>query len=137
MRQDNTEGSSLTVRTLTEQQISVLVGTLLGDGCLAKHGKYHRLHVKHKAAQENLVEFKRKVFEPYVTMQLHRFDQKLGGRRYPCIQFATRTSPIFSEWYGRFYVGGKKKVPPHIGQLLDPVALSVWLMMTVQRIIAE
>ncbi len=41
-------------KVLTSQQEEVLVGTLLGDGCLAKHGRYHRLFVKHKLAQRAL-----------------------------------------------------------------------------------
>src|SRR5437879_5153670 len=58
MRQDNAEGSSSMLGELSERQRAVLVGTLLGDGCLAKHGYYHRLHIKHKEAHRGLVEFK-------------------------------------------------------------------------------
>jgi hypothetical protein len=113
---------------LSAVQQSVLVGTLLGDGCLAKHGRFHRLHVKHKAAHIALVEYKHVVFSGFVTMQLHRFDQHLGGKRHPCAQFATRTSPLFSEWYARFYRDGRKHVPVDIERLLTPLAVAVWLM---------
>ena len=113
---------------LSNVQRSVLVGTLLGDGCLAKHGRHHRLHVKHKGAHASLVEWKREIFSPFISMQLHRFDQKLGLRRYPCVQFATRTHPVFTEWHRRFYVEGRKTVPGDIRGLLDPVALAVWFM---------
>ena len=123
--EDNAEGSSSRLE-LSERQQSVLVGTLLGDGCLAKHGRYHRLHVKHKAAHRSLVEFKREVFAEFTTMRLHGFDQKLKGKRYPCFQFATRTSPVFSEWHNRFYEGRRKIVPNGID--LSPLAVAVWFM---------
>jgi recombination protein RecA len=113
---------------LSAQQQSVLVGTLLGDGCLAKHGRFHRLHVKHKAAHIALVEYKHAVFADYVTMPLHRFDQQLGDKRHPCAQFATRTSPVFSDWHRRFYREGRKHVPLDIEMLLTPLAIAVWFM---------
>lgn len=113
---------------LSATQQSVLVGTLLGDGCLAKHGRFHRLHVKHKAAHIALVEYKHEVFTGFVTMQLDRFDQRLGTKRYPCAQFATRTSPVFTGWYERFYRDGRKHVPVDIEWLLTPLAVAVWFM---------
>ena len=36
-------------------------------------------------------------------MPIHRFDQQLSGKRYPCVQFVTRANPVFSEWHHRFY----------------------------------
>ena len=90
--QDNAEGSLGSVELSSIQQ-DVLVGTLLGDGCLARHGRYHRLHVKHRLRDLSLVELKYEVFREFISMPLHRFDQKLGSKNHPCVQFATRTSP--------------------------------------------
>lgn len=124
---DNAEGSSGS-RELSYKQEAVLVGTLLGDGCLARHGQHHRLHIKHKAAHRALVEFKYRVFEDFTSMRLHGFDQQLNGKRYPCLQFATRTSSVFSKWHDRFYRLGKKVVPHEIERFLSPLALGVWFM---------
>lgn len=117
-----------TPQVLTSRQEQILVGTLLGDGCLAKHGRFHRLFVKHQLAQRSLVEFKREAFCEFVTMPLHEFEQELGDKRYPCVQFATRTSAVFSEWHARFYPSGRKVVPVEIGQWLTPLAVAVWFM---------
>jgi recombination protein RecA len=105
-----------------------LVGTLLGDGCLAKHGRFHRLHVKHQLRQRRLAELKKAAFSDFVTMGLHEFDQRLGTGRYPCVQFATRTAPVFTEWHSRFYANGRKVVPEDISELLTPLAMAVWFM---------
>src|SRR5579883_3119467 len=126
--QDNAEGSSSRPSLLSERQQAVLVGTILGDGCLAKHGNYHRLHVKHKLAHRSLVDFKYEVFREFISMQPHQFDQALRGKSFPCVQFATRTSPVFSEWHSRFYREGRKVVPTDIGRFLPPLAMAVWFM---------
>lgn len=125
---DNAEGSSRSVAELSERQQSILVGTILGDGCLAKHGHYHRLHVKHKLAHRSLAELKLEAFRDFISMPLHKFDQRLGRARHPCVQFATRTNPVFTEWHSRFYQDGRKSVPDGIDELLSPLALTIWLM---------
>jgi len=128
MWQDNAEGSSRSVVELSPEQRAVLIGTVLGDGCLAKHGRYHRLHIKHKVAHRALAEFKHRIFRDFVSMRLHEFDQRLGGRLYPCVQFATRTNPVFSDWHSRFYRDRRKVVPVDIAGWLTPLAVAVWFM---------
>jgi len=125
---DNAEGSSGSMIEFSDKQRDVLVGTLLGDGCLARHGRYHRLHIKHKAEHEALARFKRDVFRSYVSMQLHRFEQRLGQESYGCVQFASRTSRVFSKWHTRFYRNRRKIVPSNIVELLSPEAVTVWIM---------
>ena len=113
---------------LSQDQRAVLTGTLLGDGCLAKHGRHHRLHVKHKLAHKDLALMKYGIFRGFISMAPHQFDQRLSGKRYPCVQFATRTHPVFSDWHGRFYEGRRKIVPVDIARDLSPLAVAVWLM---------
>ena len=115
-------------RELTAFQQAVLVGTLLGDGSIARHGHHHRLFVKHKAAHRALVEWKHNVFRDFTTMPLHEFEQRLAGRVYPAVQFVTRTHPIFSTWRERFYRERRKVVPEDIADLLAAPAVAVWLM---------
>ena len=118
----------MSTRELSELQQAVLVGTLLGDGSIAKHGHHHRLFVKHKAAHRALAEWKRTTFAAFTTMPLHQFDQRLNGKLYPCVQFVTRTDPVFSEWRYRFYDGRRKIVPAEINSFVTPVSIAVWLM---------
>lgn len=61
-------------------------------------------------------------------MRPHAFDQKLLGREYGCVQFATRTNPAFTEWYSLFYRNGRKVVPKEIVLWLSPEAMAVWYM---------
>src|SRR2546421_2537535 len=107
---------------LTEFQQAVLVGTLLGDGSIAKHGHHHRLFVKHATAQIALAAWKREVFADFTSMPLHHFDQRLNDRLYPCVQFVTRTHQAFSVWRESFYPDRRKNVPDGIEELLETPA---------------
>jgi hypothetical protein len=113
---------------LSQEQRSVLTGTLLGDGSLPVHGKYPRLFIKHKAEHEALALFKYEVFRDFISMAPHRFGQRLRGRTYPCVQFVTRTRPEFLPWRERFYPERRKVVPVDIDRDLTPLALAVWIM---------
>lgn len=113
---------------LSQDQRSVLTGTLLGDGSLPVHGRHPRLFIKHKAEHEALALFKYEVFREFISMEPHRFDQQLGGRGYPCVQFVTRTRIEFTPWRERFYEERRKIVPVDIGRDLTPLALAVWIM---------
>jgi hypothetical protein len=84
--------------------------------------------VKHKRAHEPLAMLKYDAFREFISMAPHRFDQQLRGKRFPCVQFATRTHPIFSEWHDRFYRGRRKVVPEDIASDLSPMAVAVWFM---------
>jgi recombination protein RecA len=125
---DNAEGSRLSDVELSPDEEAVLIGTVLGDGALAMHGHQARLFVKHKTAHRALAEFKRVAFSRFTSMRLHEFDQRLRGKRYPCVQFVTRTHPVFTAWRRRFYEGGRKIVPIEVSELLTPLATAVWFM---------
>lgn len=125
---DNAEGSRRVDVELSPDEEAVLIGTVLGDGSLAMHGHHARLFVKHKASHRALAELKRAALSRFVSMPLHEFDQKLGSRRYPCVQFVTRTHPVFTVWRRRFYPDRRKVVPTDIEDLLSPMAVAVWFM---------
>ena len=99
---------------LSREQRAVLTGTLLGDGSLPIHGRYPHLFIKHKAAHESLALFKYAVFREFISMAPHRFDQRLRGQNYPCVQFVTRTRAEFCAWRQRFYMERRKIVPVDI-----------------------
>lgn len=84
--------------------------------------------MKHKAGHESLAKFKHDVFSNYVSMPLHAFEQRLGARSYPCVQFATRTNVNFSIWHSRFYRERRKIVPLELAMYLSPLSIAVWFM---------
>lgn len=114
---------------LTSKQKFVLIGTLLGDGSLAKRGRHHRLFIKHSANQRKLIEWKYNIFKNIVLMSLNYFVQEVSGKEYKFIQFVTLTHPIFDEYREVFYRGPRKIIPIEIDEIFHhPLALAVLLM---------
>ena len=112
--------------------ISVLVGSLLGDG----HGERlqtggvrfrFRQQVKHKEYIFWLYEFFNK--RGYCSNNLPvYYEQKYGDKIYGAYRFGTYTFTSFIWLYKLFYTNDKVKViPNNIADLLTPLALAVWI----------
>lgn len=113
---------------LTEEQRSVLIGTVLGDGGLRYRGNNCRLHIKHSLKQLSLVNYKWRIFEPIISMKVRCFGQKVGVKNYSFAEFVTLTHPIFTHYYQLFYKNNKKVVTDEVANSIDPLALAVWIM---------
>ena len=114
---------------MSDKQKFVLIGTLLGDGNLAKRGKYCRLFIKHSAHQRKFIEWKYNIFKNIVLMSLNFFNQEVSGKNYQFIQFVTLTHPVFSEYRKIFYQGSRKIIPSDIDKIFNhPLSLAVLLM---------
>ncbi|MBZ9569787.1 hypothetical protein KJA16_02595 [Patescibacteria group bacterium] len=110
---------------LTPLQKEVLIGTLLGDGCLVEnvYGKNYRLKIEHAAKERKYVWWKLKVFEEW-TLSLPKFQKKTNSWR-----FRTISHPVFTRFHQLFYRNGKKILPKKIDKFLrSPVTLAVWFM---------
>jgi len=126
---DNTVGSR---RNLTQVHRNVIVGSILGDGCMERNGRYVRLKIGHGLKQQDYVQWKSKLLEPFCAHQprfvkgaIHR----RTGIRYSRIEVSTFSLPVFEEYWQKFYVQGKKKIPKDIDELLtDPLAVAIWFM---------
>jgi hypothetical protein len=114
-----------TVGSLTSTQHAVLIGSLLGDGTLRRQrGKLNALlEVNHAYASRDYVDFKHDVFEEYVLTPPKR--RKGNGKRV-AYRFTTRSLPVFTRYFDRFYPDGHKLVPKDLK--LSPLALAVWYM---------
>lgn len=129
MRSNQIENYKKTLK-LSEIQKQVLVGTLLGDGCLEtqNNGRTYRLKVEHSIAQKDYVEWKYKVLEKFILSK-PRIRKKLSYgliRESYCFSTVSHGSLRF---YGQqFYRNGKKVIPRIIGKMLTPLALAVWFM---------
>lgn len=111
--------------SLTSTQHAVLVGSLLGDGTLRKQGTRTNalLEVNHAAKHRMYVDWKWNHFRDYVlTPPKQRLSN--GGRI--AYRFTTRSLPVFTDYYQRFYRSGRKHIPQDLR--LDPLILAVWFM---------
>jgi hypothetical protein len=119
---------------LQPEQHHLLIGSILGDGCLRFPGRSHHanLTIEHGEAQREYVWFKYERLQEWVTTppaQVRRIHHKDRDRTLTSWRFSTLSHPAFTDYYTRFYVDGIKTIPATICDLVTaPLTLAVWLM---------
>ncbi len=117
---------------LTTDEWSVLVGSLLGDGCLRVPPHCTRpLYVEtHCLKQEAYLRWKAEKLQRFAP----RFwrSVSLSGWRgrppYSRVHMCTGTAGAFWPLRQAFYPGGKKRLPVELLPLLTPLAVAIWYM---------
>jgi len=111
---------------LTDRQISIVVGTILGDGSIQKNrgGRNAYLATSQCARRKAYVEWKAKELRPFVTRSL----RKAGTIAHPAYIMDTVYHEEFTFFFDMFRPVNRKIVPSNIGDYLDELALAVWYM---------
>jgi len=116
--------------SLSLMQQEVLIGSLLGDGCLVVNNLGDAAHFQemHSAAQRRYLEWKHDVFMPF-SKRIHKEDKVLDdGRESKGFGFKTCVHPLFVRFYDMFYGGAKKHLPDGLMRNISPLSLAVWYM---------
>lgn len=112
---DNTVGS------LSEEQVSLIIGSLLGDGAMRCKANA-LIEFNHSAAQRLYVDWKFQQLQTLVSTP-PKLRSGNGGR--VAYRFTTRSLPELTPFYRTWYPLGRKVVP----QLtLTPLTMAVWFM---------
>jgi hypothetical protein len=119
---------TVTLDDLTNVEYQLLVGSLLGDGCIKRNGNFKKRYTRHyvfyeghHAKQFDYVKWKSellKVFEP---------------RFYPNVEkpeLITPQHPIFTKLKSSFYQCGKRKnvIPTDFLDRFDEIGLLIWYL---------
>lgn len=119
---------------LTQLQIDVLVGTMLGDASIERGKVNHSPRLRfeqtfpmHAAYLTNLYMIFINLVGKHPTV-VTRIASARSGSVYSSIRFSTLAFPCFTYYYDLFYVIGHKVVPSNIVSLLTPRALAYWIM---------
>lgn len=117
---------------LNQTQISVLIGSILGDGTMriGKNAQNANLKIEQGLKQKDYVFWKYEVFREWVTTP-PKISFRYDENRIPYEKswwFRTIRHPKLTLFYKLFYKYGIKNVPKNIENLLDPLALAVWIM---------
>jgi len=118
---------------LSEVQKAVLIGTILGDGCLSenadkKHWKKHwkknfRLKIEQSDKHRKYVFWLHNIFKGW-TLSSPKYLKERNAWR-----FYTLSHPKITEFRKIFYGNKRKIVPENIEKFLtDPLSLAVWFM---------
>lgn len=112
--------------------LSILIGSLLGDGHMEKDGNGSRFaFYQSKENGEYLLWLHKRLFElGYCKKELPLIQTRLnlkGELRY-YYRFRTFTYSSFNWIYESFYVNGRKVLPVFIQEYLSAEALAIWIM---------
>ena len=116
---------------LTDEQQFLIVGTLLGDGCIEKRWRNPRLRIDHAVAQKDYVFWKYGILKGLTNQaphELHDRDNRTGevfARWY----FATRALPQLEFYFQLFYKNGRKVIREElIDHFSHPLSFATLLM---------
>lgn len=121
---------------LNEREISVIIGTLLGDGHMRKRrGKrtYPQLMIEHSIKQKEYVfllrsELDNWIFNKDKPIKINRKKHK-NGKFYHSLNFQTICHPAFNEIYNNFYKSGKKILNIRIlKRYFTLLSFAIWIM---------
>ncbi len=118
--------------SLNQTQTAVLVGSLLGDGTLrvGKNALNANFKVEQGLKQKDYVFWKYDVFKEWVLTP-PKISKRYDENRVPYEKswwFRTVRHPKLTLFHNIFYKNRVKVVPKNIADLLDPLAISVWIM---------
>jgi len=109
----------------------IIIGTIMGDGHLARLKTGVRLEVGHSDKQKDYVFWKYNELSELTGADPHTLeiaDQRFH-RRYRQWRFKSLIHPYLTELHNRFYFQKKKIIPQDIFSLLkSPLSLAVWFM---------
>ena len=116
---------------ITSRQDAIILGTLLGDGCLERNGTWTRLRLEHGSSQKSYLEWKNEELKSLITgsvMKMHYY-HKINKRFYDSVRAYTFSDKMFDYYRNIFYFNKKKVIPKNIESLLvNPLSLAVWFM---------
>ena len=115
----------------TEEQKSLILGTLLGDGSLEKRWKNARLRIDHAKEQKAYVFWKYRILANVATREPHILYErdKRSGKIFERWYFSTRGMPELDFYQNLFYRNNRKIIREDIGNYFArPLSLAVWLM---------
>src|SRR3990167_6953587 len=116
----------------TQRQEQIILGCLLGDGTLTKptNGLNYHFSVSHADSQRGYFNWMADELRSLVSSiaTYTRFDHRCGKFQ-TTIRLNTITCPYFSRLRDLTYPAGTKAVTENwLGQMVDPLAISVWIM---------
>ena len=111
--------------SLTQEQKSLIIGTILGDGYLRVIPKRKNafLEVNHSAKQKDYVDWKYKILKSIVKSEPKLRNGNGGGVAY---RFYTQCLPEITDMFTYFYKDRKKIIPDDIN--IDEFSVAVWFM---------
>lgn len=117
---------------LSSEQKQIIVGLMLGDGCLETQnkGKTYRLKIEQSLLHKDYVDWLYGKLKNLVLTEPQEKKKKIKEKIYSNYGFQTISCGSLRFFAHQFYDQNSKnkKIPIIIGKILSPLALAVWFM---------
>jgi hypothetical protein len=112
-----------------EIELNLVLGTLLGDGCLRKSKNLASLTINHCTKQEELVDWKYNILKKFVRSKPRECKNPGYNKNSMAKRFRTISTEQLNKIYKILYGSGRKKITKkYLSMITDPIALAVWYM---------
>ncbi len=111
---------------LNENQIQLMMGTLLGDGCLMKVNNSYILQINHGLKQKGYIEHKHKILN--CKQQIRKRIQSGFGKGKPIFRLVYQNKGTLEEIAKTIFVKNKKKVTKKWMDIINNEGLAYWFM---------
>ena len=121
----SSEIRSLKLLPFDKRQMAVIIGTILGDGCLMRNWSKtnYRLQIRQSADQKDYLMWKYGILKQWILSEPKLY---IRTNSYTA---RTISHPQLTDIWKKFYPEGKKIIPKDISDLIrDPLTLAVWFM---------
>ena len=114
---------------LTNEQEEILYGSLLGDMSIGFQGNEARFTISQGGNQEQYFDYKCSFFKDFLgkISKTDRYDKRTN-KWYHKYQVRSKTNPLFTEIYYKFYQNGVKTITTEILGKLTARSLAFWYM---------
>lgn len=115
-------------KELTQEQSSLLFGSLLGD-CTANTSNHitARFGEHHSLKQKEYLEWKAEIYGDFISGFFVSNKESKEGGIYKGFSIRSVQHRLFYDYYKMFY-SDKKRLPKEFEELIDPLSLAVWYM---------
>jgi len=119
---------NLRATPFTQEQIDLIIGSILGDGCLHRDNNKgnFKLRMSQCEKQKQYFLFKFDKLKPFVNTFYKSIDKRGNSIMY---QTATICHQDLNKYAKMFYDASRiKHIPENIEDLLNPIGLAIWIM---------
>jgi hypothetical protein len=114
-----------------DKELSLLIGTILGDGHLTKNklNGESSLYIGHSVKQKEYIKYKYNILKRWIGCKVYSLFHKIGDTKYETLNFVTRRNKKITELRNLFYKENIKIVPfKYLTDNFDEYSLFIWYL---------
>ncbi len=120
------------VTTMNDEEIrGAVIGMILGDGHinLSQRSTNGHIDFAHGVKQRDYAVWKASILENLTSVRItdgiSRI-KKINNKEYPHVRVLTKTHPLYTHLWKRFYHNGRKTIDEFLMNQLTPLGLAIW-----------